>query len=112
MSSVLIELWVPGSYLEYLRDLEKRVDEDWPAVAESLEAIWTALLAQKDAIVNLTADDRTLICAESHVATLLDTLPEHSSGLVSWDQQLPLINESLVIPTQVNIFDHVICQAM
>ncbi|CAK9203459.1 unnamed protein product [Sphagnum troendelagicum] len=90
------------SYLEYLRDLEKRVDEDWPAVAESLEAIWTALLAQKDAIVNLTADDRTLICAESHVATLLDTLPEHSSGLVSWDQQLPLINESLVIPTQVN----------
>jgi hypothetical protein len=92
--------------------LEKRVDEDWPAVAESLEAIWTALLARKDAIVNLTADDRTLICAESHVATLLDTLPEHSSGLVSWDQQLPLINESLVIPTQVNIFDHVICQAM
>jgi hypothetical protein len=46
------------------------------------------------------------------VATLLDTLPEHSSGLVSWDQQLPLINEGLVIPTQVNIFDHVICQAM
>ncbi len=105
MSSVLIELWVPGSYLEYLRDLEKRVDEDWPAVAESLEAIWTALLARKDAIVNLTADDRTLIRAESHVATLLDTLPEHSSGLVSWDQQLPLINEGLVIPTQVNIFD-------
>ncbi|CAK9212034.1 unnamed protein product [Sphagnum troendelagicum] len=90
------------SYLEYLRDLEKRVDEDWPAVAESLEAIWTALLARKDAIVNLTADDRTLIRAESHVATLLDTLPEHSSGLVSWDQQLPLINEGLVIPTQVN----------
>jgi len=38
VSSVLIELWVPGSYLEYLWDLEKRVDEDWPAVAESLEA--------------------------------------------------------------------------
>jgi hypothetical protein len=60
------------------------------------------LLAWKDAIVNLTADDRTLIRAESHVATLLETLPEHSSGLVSWDQQSPLINEGLVIPTQVN----------
>ncbi len=104
MSSVLNELWVPGSYLEYLRDLEKGVDEVWPAIAESLEAIQTALLAWKDAIVNLTA--------ESHVVTLLDTLPEHSSGLVSWDQQSPLINEGLVIPTQVNIFDHVICQAM
>jgi Zn-dependent M16 (insulinase) family peptidase len=102
VSSVLIELWVPGSYLEYLQDLEKRVDEDWPAVAESLEAIRTALLAWKDAIVNLTADDRTLIRAESHVATLLDTLPAHISGLVSWDQQLPSINEGLVIPTQVN----------
>jgi hypothetical protein len=53
VSSVLIELWVPGSYLEYLRDFEKRVDEDWPAVAESLEVIQTALLARKDAIVNL-----------------------------------------------------------
>ncbi len=90
----------------------KRIDEDWPAVAESLEGIGTALLAWKDAIVNLTADDRTLIRAESHVATLLETLPEHSSGLVSWDQQLPLINEGLVIRTQVNIFNHVICQAM
>ncbi|CAM6035201.1 unnamed protein product, partial [Sphagnum compactum] len=55
-------------------------------------------LSWKDAIVNLTADDRTLTHAESHVATLLDTLP----GLVSWDQQLPLINEGLVIPTEVN----------
>jgi hypothetical protein len=77
-----------------------------------LQSPWKRFGLHLDAIVNLTADDHTLICAESHVATLLDTLPEHSSGLVSWNQQLPLINESLVIPTQVNIFDHVICQAM
>jgi Zn-dependent M16 (insulinase) family peptidase len=93
---------VSCSYLEYLRNLEKTVDEDWPTVAESLEAIRSALLARKDAIVNLTSDERTLIHAESHVATLLDTLPEQSHGLASWDQRLPLMNEGLVIPTQVN----------
>jgi hypothetical protein len=95
---------VSCSYLEYLRNLEKTVDEDWPTVAESLEAIRSALLARKDVIVNLTSDERTLTHAESHVATLLDTLPEQSHGLASWDQRLPLVNEGLVIPTQVHSF--------
>ncbi|CAK9203424.1 unnamed protein product [Sphagnum troendelagicum] len=67
-----------------------------------LQSPWKRFGLHLDGIVTLTADDHTLICAESHVATLLDTLPEHSSGLVSLDQQLPLINEGLVIPTQVN----------
>jgi hypothetical protein len=57
--------------------LEKKVDEDWPIVAESLEDIWTTLLAWKDAIVNLTTNDRILNHIESHVTTLLDTLCEH-----------------------------------
>jgi hypothetical protein len=57
--------------------LEKKVDEDWPIVAESLEDIWTTLLAWKDAIVNLTTNDRILNYIEFHVTTLLNTLCEH-----------------------------------
>ncbi len=57
--------------------LGKKVDEDWPIVAKSLEAIKIALLAWKGAIVNLMTNDHTLTCVKSHVATLFDTLYEH-----------------------------------
>ncbi|KAG0586728.1 hypothetical protein KC19_2G112800 [Ceratodon purpureus] len=90
------------SYLEYLRDLEKRVDEDWPSVAESLNEIRNELLSRKGAIVNLTADERTLTSAESHVSNFLDAMPETAGSLTKWDRRLPLVNEGLVIPTQVN----------
>jgi hypothetical protein len=90
------------SYLEYLRDLEKRVDEDWLSVAESLNEIRNELLSRKGTIVNLTADERTLTNAESHVAAFLDAMPETGGNIVNWDRRLPLVNEGLVIPTQVN----------
>jgi Zn-dependent M16 (insulinase) family peptidase len=90
------------SYLEYLRDLEKRVDEDWPSVAESLNEIRKELLSRKDTIVNLTADERTLTNSESHLATFLDAMPETGGSIADWNQRLPLVNEGLVIPTQVN----------
>lgn len=92
---------LPCSYLEYLRDLEKRVDEDWPSVAESLNEIRKELLSRKGTIVNLTADERTLTSAESHVATFLDAMPETGGSIANWNQRLPLVNEGLVIPTQV-----------
>jgi hypothetical protein len=75
MNSTLIELWVLDTYLEYLQDFEKKVNEDWHVVIESLEAIWIALLAHKDAIVNLTANDCTLTHVD--METLFDTLPPH-----------------------------------
>ncbi len=77
MSSTLIELWVFETYLEYIQDFEKRVNEDWHVVIKSLEAIWIALLAHKDAIVNLMVDDCTLTHVEFHMETLLDTLLPH-----------------------------------
>jgi hypothetical protein len=76
VSSTLIELWVLDTYLEYLQDFEKRVNEDWHVVIESF-AICIALLAHKHAIVNLTAYDCTLTHVKFHMETLLDTLPPH-----------------------------------
>lgn len=102
LSNILIQTFICFSYLEYLRDLEKRVDEDWPSVAESLNEIRKELLSRNGAIVNLTADERTLSRADSHVATFLDAMPESAGSLANWDRRLPLVNEGLVIPTQVN----------
>ncbi|CAM6087081.1 unnamed protein product [Calypogeia fissa] len=91
------------SYLEFLRSLEKRVEEDWPSVAQSLEEIRTALLSRKSAIVNLTSSEKILTAAETHVSALLDSLPE-TCGVTSspWNACLSSRNEGLIIPTQVN----------
>lgn len=73
--------WLNYGYLTLTwstyKTLKKKVNEDWHVVIESLEAIWIALLAHKDAIVNLTANDHTLTHVEFHMETLFDTLPPH-----------------------------------
>ncbi|KAJ7560363.1 hypothetical protein O6H91_04G126700 [Diphasiastrum complanatum] len=91
------------SYLEFLKNLEKRVEEDWPSVKENLDEIRRLVFSKKGALVNLTADAKGLIAAEPHVALLLKSFPETSGAEISnWDIRLPAINEGLVIPTQVN----------
>ncbi len=56
--------------------LGKKVDEDWPIVAKSLDAIQIVLLAWKGVIVNLMTHDHTLTRVKFHVATLFNTLYE------------------------------------
>ncbi|CAA7030775.1 unnamed protein product [Microthlaspi erraticum] len=91
------------SYLEFLHTLEKRVDEDWEGISSSLEEIRRSLLSKNGCIVNMTADGKSLTTVEKSVEKFLDLLPENpSSGLVTWDSRLPLRNEAIVIPTQVN----------
>ncbi|KAL0719177.1 hypothetical protein Bca4012_068501 [Brassica carinata] len=91
------------SYLEFLHTLEKKVDEDWEGISSSLEEIRRSLLARNGCIVNMTADGKSLTNIEKSVEKFLNLLPENpSGGLVTWDGRLPLRNEAIVIPTQVN----------
>eukprot|EP00775_Hariotina_reticulata_P005466 gene5466-5701_t len=94
------------SYLEYIRSLVKRVEEDWQGVQADLEAIRTHLLQRKGALVNLTGDDRALSAAAAHVDDLLGRLPETAAASPSssngWEGSLARVNEALVVPTQVN----------
>ncbi|KAL0696879.1 hypothetical protein Bca4012_064059 [Brassica carinata] len=91
------------SYLEFLRTLEQKVDQDWEGISSSLEEIRTSLLSKNGCIVNMTADGKSLTSTEKFVGKFLDSLPEKpSDGQVTWDARLPLSNEAIVIPTQVN----------
>lgn len=90
------------SYLEFIRNLSKRVESDWDSVKADLESIRTALLQRSGAVVNLTADDRTLTAASAQVADFLSTLPSTSAPAASWSGLLPRINEALTVTTQVN----------
>ncbi|KAG2493609.1 hypothetical protein HYH03_008126 [Edaphochlamys debaryana] len=95
------------SYLEFIRGLAKRIESDdgWQAVQADLEAIRTALLQRKGALVNMTADSSTLASAEGAVEAFLGALPAASAGAAScWAQGLllPRASEALTVPTQVN----------
>lgn len=90
------------SYLEYIRELSKRVESDWEGVAADLEAIRKAILQRAGTIVNLTGDERALSAAAEHVEDLLGALPSSSgSSSEAWSGVLPRANEALVVPTQV-----------
>ena len=82
--------------------MEKRVEEDWPGVAATLDEIRSAILGRKGAIVNLTADAKTMDKADGPVAEMLASLPEagNQSDVCDW-LILPAKNEAFTVPTQV-----------
>lgn len=91
------------SYLEFLRNLEKQVEEDWPTVAGLLEERRSSIFSRKQVLMKLTADEKNLANVEKHAADLLSALPETNTlEIPSWDNRLSPVNESLLIPTQVN----------
>ncbi|KAJ0981481.1 hypothetical protein J5N97_009736 [Dioscorea zingiberensis] len=91
------------SYLEFLQDLEKKVDDDWDGISSSLEEIRRSLISREGCLINMTADEENLINSTKFLAKFLDSLPNSSSTVNEpWHAQLPQVNEAIVIPTQVN----------
>jgi len=90
------------SYLQSIRQLVQRVDSDWDSVQADLEAIRTALLQKRGAIVNMTGDEKALTAAAPHISNFLSALPAEAAARADWSGGLPSINEALTVPTQVN----------
>ncbi|KAF8410035.1 hypothetical protein HHK36_002555 [Tetracentron sinense] len=91
------------SYLEFLRALEEKVDQDWAGISSSLEEIRKSLLSRKGCLINMTADGKNLANSEKFVSKFLDLLPSSSTvETSSWNARLAPANEAIVIPTQVN----------
>ncbi|KAK8950682.1 hypothetical protein KSP39_PZI003078 [Platanthera zijinensis] len=91
------------SYLNFLRDLEKRVDQNWDELSSSLEEIRQSIFSRKGCLVNVTADEKNLNHSTKFLAKFLDSLPNSASAeLDPLRNHLPPVNEAIVIPTQVN----------
>lgn len=89
--------------MEFLQDLEKKVDEDWSEISSSLEEIRRSLLSRNGCLVNMTADGKNLDNSTKYVTKFLDSLPDVSSAEThSWGTLLSPENEAIVIPTQVS----------
>ncbi|WOL19992.1 presequence protease 1, chloroplastic/mitochondrial isoform X2 [Canna indica] len=91
------------SYFEFIQELEKRVDQDWEGISSSLDEIRRSLLSRKGCLVNVTTDGNNLKNSMKFLDKFIDSLPDTPSIEVgSWQSQLSLGNEAIVIPTQVN----------
>ncbi|KAK7308213.1 hypothetical protein VNO77_41813 [Canavalia gladiata] len=91
------------SYLEFLRTLEERVDQDWADISSSLEEIRKSIFSKQGCLINITADRKNLASTERAVSKFVDMLPTSSPiAPTTWNGRLPLTNEAIVIPTQVN----------
>ncbi|GJN22364.1 hypothetical protein PR202_gb09920 [Eleusine coracana subsp. coracana] len=91
------------SYLEYLRDLETKIDQDWDSISSSLEEMRKTLFTKDGCLINITTDYKNLEKSSQHIAKFLDSLPSSPSlGSDPWLSRLPSVNEAIVVPTQVN----------
>lgn len=83
------------------RKLAVRVDEDWEGVLADLTSIRGSLLSRAGAMVNMTADERTLGSASPFVSEFLSSLPEANLVPADWGTTLARRNEAIIVPTQV-----------
>ncbi|GAB4853959.1 Homeobox protein PKNOX1 [Ancistrocladus abbreviatus] len=91
------------SYLEFLRGLEQKVDQDWSCISSSLEEIRKSIFSRKHCLVNVTADANIFFNSEKYIRAFLDLLPSDAFGkATTWNAQLSAENEAIAIPTQVN----------
>ncbi|MQL79359.1 hypothetical protein Taro_011786 [Colocasia esculenta] len=91
------------SYLEFLQDLEKRVDQEWLEISSSLEEIRSSLLSREGCLVNMTAEGKIITDSAKFLTKFIDELPSTSSTTTaSWNASLLPVNEAIVVPTQVN----------
>jgi Zn-dependent M16 (insulinase) family peptidase len=92
-------------YLFFLRDLVRKVDEDWPAVLRDLESVRSLLIDGGNMIANVTCDAGDWGRVEGQLRDFVRELPQSPEGApqpVSWQRQAPPLFEGMSIPSQVN----------
>lgn len=90
------------SALSFLRELCRRVEEDWPSVAADLSKLHALIVRREGAVLDRTADASLLTASESPLLSLAQGLP--SCPLAPEKLELPALPgaELLSIPAQVN----------
>lgn len=108
------------TYLDFIKQLEKEVEEDWPSVLARFNKIRDTLLDQATSrsgmIVNLTGDNKVMETVQPALHTFLSGLPGDAKGSSlpdpystahPWSEaikqkQPALIDEGFIVPTQVS----------
>lgn len=90
------------SGLFFVRDLERRLNEDWPAVLAQLDQVWRHLINRAALVVNLTLDSQNLAAVAPALDEFVAELPGGAYTPASWHLAESGPNEGLSIPARVN----------
>ncbi len=90
------------SGLFFVRELERRVADDWPGVLARLEALRRALVNRAALVANVTVDRRGFNAIEPALDDFLAELPAAPYAPAAWRVAEDGPNEGLIIPAQVN----------
>jgi presequence protease len=90
------------SYLFFLRDLARKVEDDWREVLAVLEDLRQTLIKRDNMILNVTLDQDSWSFAEAKVAELLQAFPSGPTPRHTWSPEYSPRFEGLTIPAQVN----------
>ncbi len=91
------------SFLLFLRDLARRVEDDWPGVLAVLEDLRRTLINRQSMILSVTLDEVNWATSEAKLTDLLRAFPNSQATLGNpWRPERPPRFEGLVIPAQVN----------
>jgi len=90
------------SYLDFTRELVKRVEDDWEGIVKDLQAIRTAVISRQGTVLNVTGEEKLLTAVDPSLNSFLASLPATGGVPQQWTQVMKGCNEGLVVPTQVN----------
>lgn len=90
------------SQLFFLRDLEKRLDEDWEAISATFLDIRDRLFGRRNAVVNVTSTEADWFTFQTLLADRLEALPEGHEPTAKWTPPVPPVHEGLSFSAQVN----------
>ena len=95
------------SYLFFIRQLARDVEEDWPKVLADLQNVHDILVNRKTALANVTVDSEGWSRFEPRLRRLLAALPDAPASTSSiskgrWPGHSEPVFEGLTIPSQVN----------
>jgi Zn-dependent M16 (insulinase) family peptidase len=90
------------SYLFFLRELVKKVDNDWKEVVNTLEQMRDRLIGRRGLILNVTLDESNWNRFEQELDQFVSKLPEKEITIAKWNPDVSPHNEGLTIPAQIN----------
>jgi hypothetical protein len=90
------------SNLFFLRDLERKIENDWPSVLQKLEAIRDILLVRSGMIANVTSEAAHWTDFSPQLGSFIDGLPRGDAADEIWPGPNLPPAEGLTFPAQVN----------
>jgi Zn-dependent M16 (insulinase) family peptidase len=90
------------SYLFFLKELSRKVDEDWSSVLACLEEMRQTLVNRQNMLVNITCDESSLSHFNPHLDDFLQKIPSAPVKSFEWAPEHYAGFEGMIIPAQVN----------